>query len=74
MVFYWYRIRFCYGELSVTASLYAKIESSWLVCLCLPFLQVCLGSGWALEPYEGSGSRTLVSYIAHVSDGHITYA
>ena len=29
-----------------------------------------MGSGWALEPYEGSGSRTLVSYIANVSDNH----
>ena len=25
------------------------------------------GSGWVLEPYEGNPSKTLISYLAHVS-------
>ena len=31
------------------------------------YLQILPGSGWVLEPYDGSRMSTLVSYVAHVS-------
>ena len=30
------------------------------------------GSGWVLEPYEGNPSKTLISYLAHVSISYHT--
>lgn len=29
-------------------------------------VQCCLGSGWLLEPFEGSETKTLVSYVINV--------
>ena len=31
-------------------------------------LQARIGSGWFVEPYNGSDSRTLVTYIGNVSE------
>ncbi len=59
-----------YRELSEHRYSYIQLAMwSYTVCITedLP-IQCCLGSGWLLEPFEGSETKTLVSYVVNV--GH----
>lgn len=34
------------------------------------FLKLRLGTGWVMEPYQGDSSKTLVTYVANVSNNN----